>query len=329
MRLVVIGSNSFTGSHVVARALQSEHTVLAISRSPEPSAPFLPRLWAPRGRGDFRFLQADLNDDSATIVKEIREFEPDVVVNFAAQSMVAQSWSQPEHWYRTNVVALASLVSGLQGLPSLRLYVHFTTPEVYGSTRDWITENYVFSPSTPYAVSRAAGDWHLLATHTATGFPVVFTRAANVYGPGQQLYRIVPKAILSALLGRELPLHGGGESRRSFIHIDDVVTATLGIAERGVAGTTYHISTSELVSIRELVFKSFEAVDVDAGHLVATTPDRLGKDAGYFLDSSRLRTELGWSPEVQLDEGLATVAKWAKDNLDQLGSMPLEYTHRP
>jgi dTDP-glucose 4,6-dehydratase len=329
MRLVVIGSNSFSGAHFVARALKDEHSVLGISRSPEPHPAFLPHSREQGQRPDYCFVQADLNEDLAVAIRAISAFAPAVVVNFAAQSMVAQSWEHPEHWYRTNVVALAELVKGLQDIPSMTRYVQVTTPEVYGSTSDWITENENFAPSTPYAVSRAAGDWHLLAMHKATGFPVVFTRAANVYGPGQQLYRIVPKAALSARLGRALPLHGGGTSRRSFIHIDDVADATIKVAQHGEPGQTYHISTNELISIRDLVVRTFELAGVDSGHLIALTGDRLGKDSGYFLDSSRIRDELGWETRIELDEGLNSVIAWVDANLGQFAAMPTDYIHKP
>ena len=329
MRLVVIGSNSFSGAHFVDTALKALHSVLGISRSAEPHRAFLPHTWDQGQENDYRFLQADLNEDLPVTVGAIKDFTPDVVVNFAAQSMVAQSWENPEHWYRTNVVSLAELVKGLQGIASMTRYVHVTTPEVYGSTSDWIKENENFSPSTPYAVSRAAGDWHLLALYRATGFPVVFTRAANVYGPGQQLYRIVPKAALSARLGLELPLHGGGTSRRSFIHIDDVADATLRVAQHGELGETYHISTNELISIRDLVVRTFKLAGVDSAHLIAPTQDRLGKDSGYFLDSSRIRDKLSWEPRIELSAGLSSVIAWVDANLDQLAAMPTDYIHKP
>lgn len=330
MRLVVLGSNSFTGSHVVAKALQEGDSVLGISRSPEPDRPFLPRTWNPSSAGEFSFLQADLNSQMHAAVNAIRDFAPEVVLNFAAQSMVAQSWDSPEHWYQTNVVALARLAKELERLPILERYVHVTTPEVYGSTYDWVSENHIFAPSTPYAVSRAAGDWHLLAMHKARGFPVVFTRAANVFGPGQQLYRIVPKAGLCARLGKELPLHGGGVSRRSFVHVDDVAAATLAIAQRGTVGSTYHISTDVLVTIRDLVAKVFAIAGVgDPSRQVAPVDECLGKDLGYFLDSSRLREELGWRPRVDLEAGIRSVVTWIDANIDELVDVPSEYVHKP
>jgi dTDP-glucose 4,6-dehydratase len=328
MKFVVIGSNSFSGSHFVYRLLKDGHSVLGISRSAEVPPVFRPYAWKAES-GSFTFLQADINHDLEVALKSITQFAPDVVVNFAAQSMVAQSWDNPDQWYQTNVVSLSLLAEGLQKLDNLSRYVHVTTPEVYGSTSDWITEHNHFAPSTPYAVSRAAGDLHLLALHSAKGFPVVFTRAANVYGPGQQLYRILPKSVLSARLGRELHLHGGGGSRRSFIHISDVAEATLQIAVSGRNGETYHISTDELVSISDLVSKTFTQCGVDSQQFVASVEDRLGKDLGYFLNSSKLRKELGWKPLVTLSDGINSVIQWVDSNLEDLRERNPEYVHKP
>ena len=124
------------------------------------------------------------------------------------------------------------------------------------------SEKNSFYPSTPYAVSRAACDLHLLSFYKAYKFPVVFTRAANVYGPGQQLYRIIPRTFLSAFTGQSMQLHGGGYSERSFIHISDVVKATLEIAYNAEPGTTWHLSTRNAISIRGLVQKICNMVGV-------------------------------------------------------------------
>jgi len=328
MRFVVIGSNSFSGSHFVDHLLKNGHNVLGVSRSTEVPKVFQPYAWT-NDLNRFEFLQADINHDLPTLINHIKMFEPDFIVNYAAQSMVAQSWENPDHWYKTNVVALSLLVQELQRVESLIRYVHITTPEVYGSTSDWVSEHHHFSPSTPYAVSRAAGDLHLLALHASKNFPVVFTRAANVYGPGQQLYRIIPKAVISARLNRELPLHGGGSSKRSFIHINDVSDATLRIAQFGKNGDTYHISTNELISIRDLVATTFAQCGIRNNDLIAQAEERLGKDLGYFLDSSKLRTELDWMPQMTLSDGIQSVINWIDMYLDDLKKRDTEYVHKP
>ena len=240
-KILVIGSNSFSGSHFVAEALRAGHPVWGVSRSKEPHPVFMPYRWptkgeeqAPASKENFQFQTIDLNNQLNELLELIDRIQPELVVNFAAQGMVAESWQNPEHWYRTNVVSQVGLHDALRQKPFLQKYVHVTTPEVYGSTDGgWIKEHNNFAPSTPYAVSRAACDMHLHSFHQAYGFPVVFTRAANVYGPGQQLYRIIPRTLLSGLTSKPMQLHGGGQSIRAFIHIKDVVRATLQLAKEG------------------------------------------------------------------------------------------------
>ena len=325
-RYAVLGSNSFSGSHLVTRLLRSGHAVLGISRSDEIGEVFRPYAWEELS-GVFTFAQIDIND-TVSLANELHDFRPDVVLNFAAQSMVAQSWEWPEHWYQTNVLGLVGLAKVLEELPGLQRYVHVTTPEVYGSTGGWISESRDFHPSTPYAISRAAGDMHLFAMQETRGLPVCFTRAANVYGPGQQLYRIIPRTLLYARLGRQLRLDGGGRSTRSFIHIDDVADATYLIAQHGVPGEAYHVSTDEIVSIRELVQRACALTGIPFDDLVVEGPERPGKDDTYMLDSSHLRHELGWLPEVSLDEGMRDTLTWIDTNLALLAEAPDSYVHK-
>jgi dTDP-glucose 4,6-dehydratase len=184
--VVLIGSNSFSGASFASYALARGARVLGMSRSSELNHVFLPYRWDGH-QENFSFFPYDLNRHLDEIVAVIRRERPRYVVNFAAQSMVAQSWDAPEHWFQTNVVATVRLHDQLRRCDFLERYVHVTTPEVYGSTSGTIREDAPFNPSTPYAVSRAAADMSLRTFHQAYKFPVVFTRAANVYGPGQQL----------------------------------------------------------------------------------------------------------------------------------------------
>ena len=259
----------------------------------------------------------------------VRAERPEYVVNFAAQSMVGESWKHPEHWFMTNVVSTVRLHERLRQCDFLRRYVHVTTPEVYGSTTGFIREDAPFNPSTPYAVSRAAGDMSLRSFIEAYRFPAVFTRAANVYGPGQQLYRIIPRTILFVLLGRKLQLHGGGVSRRAFIHMEDVADATWRIAREAPVGEAYHISTNEIVTVRELVERICVRLDVRFEDHVEVVGERLGKDAAYMLDSTKLRQSLGWSDRVGLDEGIGQCIDWVRKHLEVLKQQPFDYVHKP
>lgn len=329
-KIFVIGSNSFSGASFIDYALQEGCEVIGLSRSPEPHQVFLPYKWHNQENlRRFRFYQMDLNHDLAPIMELINEFKPDYVVNFAAQSMVAESWQNPDHWMMTNVVANVRLHDRLRKCSFLKKYVHVSTPEVYGTCEGLVQENTNYNPSTPYAVSRAACDMSLMTFFKNYNFPVVFTRAANVYGPAQQLYRIIPKTILSIKLGKKLPLHGGGHSLRSFIHIRDVADGTLRVARKASPGEIYHFSTSRNISIRNLVQLICERMKVYFEEMVEITEDRPGKDAAYLLDSSKAKTNLGWTDKIGLEEGIDDTIAWLNDNFDTLKSQEMGYIHKP
>ncbi len=330
-RILVIGSNSFSGASFVAHALGDGAEVVGISRSPEPHPAFLPYRWItdPAVLARFRFAQLDLNHDTDRIAAEVAEFRPDYVVNFAAQSMVAESWLNPDHWYQTNVVANVRLHEKLRRFDFIRRYVHVSTPEVYGSCSGNVTEDAPFNPSTPYAASRAGCDLHLMTFFKNYKFPVAFTRAANVFGPAQQLYRIIPRTILFIHLGRRLQLHGGGHSVRSFIHIRDVSEGTLRVARNGTPGLAYHLSTRVNHSIRQVVELVCRKMGANFHDVVEIVGDRPGKDAAYLLDATRARQTLGWDDKISFEAGVDETIAWAARHLDSLRQQPLDYIHRP
>ena len=326
-RYLVLGSNSFSGAAFVDHLMSRGAEVIGASRSEQIADPFRIYGWT-QHPSTFRFHRIDLNTDLDALQNLIDRERPTHVVNFAAQSMVGESWQNPDHWMMTNVVSTVRLHERLRHLDYLERYVHVTTPEVYGSTSGWVDENHAFNPSTPYAVSRAAGDMSLRTYFETYGFPVLFTRAANVYGPGQQLYRIVPRTILFALTGQRLQLHGGGLSERSFIHAADVASATHAIAENGTLGQTYHISTLRSITIRGLVEMILDRLDKRFEDCVDVVGERLGKDQAYMLDTTKIRTELGWTDRIDLETGIDQTIDWVKRFLDELKDRPQSYIHK-
>ena len=333
MTFLVIGSNSFSGSNFVNYLIKSNYKVIGVSRSKEPHVNFLPYLWGNKNTNSFKdkftFEQIDLNKDLDKLISLIDKFKPQYIVNFAAQGMVAESWLNPTHWYNTNILSQVAFHDELRKKDFLRKFVQVSTPEVYGSTDEgWIKENYNFIPSTPYAVSRAACDLHLLSFLKAYNFPVVFTRAANVYGPGQQLYRIIPRTILSCLTGKKLLLHGGGTSTRSFIHIEDVARATLKISLEAKPGNTFHISTNHAISIYDLVKKICDLTGADFNEIVEIEDERLGKDKNYLLNSEFIRNCFNWEDKITLIDGLKDTISWIEKNLDYFSNTSWEYHHK-
>jgi dTDP-glucose 4,6-dehydratase len=324
---LIIGSNSFSGATFADFALAQGGKVIGVSRSAEPNDVFLPYTW--HDHKNFTFYELDLNRHLKEMSELVQDIRPAYVVNFAAQSMVGESWQNPGDWFTTNVVSTIKFHDQLRKCDFLKRYVHVSTPEVYGSCSGFVDEKFPLNPSTPYAVSRAAADMSLRTFHNAYNFPVVTTRAANVYGPGQQLYRIIPRAILFILLGRKLQLHGGGVSTRSFIHMKDVCDATWKIMKDGEDGQTYHISTNEIISIRSLVERICAKLNVKFDSHVEIVSDRIGKDLAYHLESKKIRDELEWEDQISLDQGLDECVTWVKSNFETLKQQPFNYEHKP
>ncbi|MCF7866025.1 GDP-mannose 4,6-dehydratase [Candidatus Woesearchaeota archaeon] len=325
-KVVVIGSNSFSGSNFISHLIKnSKYDIVGISRSAEKSDVFLTYKKQPLER--FTFHQLDLNKDIKKILDLLDELQPEYIVNFASQSMVGQSWDHPDHWYKTNVLSIVHLVNALKEKKYLKKYVHVSTPEVYGSCSGSVNESHPHNPSTPYAGSRAAADDFIQMLIKQFNFPAVFTRAANVYGPGQQLFKIIPRSIIYMKLGKKIPLHGGGFARRSFIHIDDVAVATKKIMECAKPGEIYHLSTPQLISIKDIVGLIAKHLNLKFSEVVEDVETRRGLDDAYILDSSKAKKEFDWEAKVSLEEGLSDVIKWVEDYWDIISKEQLEYVH--
>jgi len=326
-RIAVIGSNSFAGSVFVAQALKNGKKVIGFNRSEECSSIFLPYKALPDDFS-YRFVQANLNHDLEKICLAIEEFQPEIIVDFAGQGMVAESWQDPAQWYETNIVSKVRFHERIRTLKSLKKYIRISTPEVYGSQDNLLKEQFIFNPSTPYAVSHAAIDMSLKAFYQNYGFPVVFTRFANFYGPHQQLYRIVPRTIIFALTGKKLQLQGGGKSIRAFIYANDVADGVLKCIETGKIGEIYHFSSDRFLTIKSVVEVICERMKINFDDLVEMAPDRPGKDHAYLMDSNKAKSELNWRESVTFEQGVDATIAWIKSNIEEIQKLPLFYIHK-
>ncbi len=293
MKVIVVGASSFTGRHFCAYAREKGAEVV------EANLRYMP--WFPQAKDNY-------------------------VVNFAAVNVVAPSWDRPLHYMNINVNRVTEMARGMiEHMPAK--YVHVSTPEVYGSTDGVVNEDHPFNPSTPYAVSRAAAEMMLQCYRKEYGLPVVFTRSANAYGPGQQLYRLIPKLIVSIKKGIKFPLEGGGISQRSFVHVADICDATWRVMVLGGnAGEAYHISTIPH-TIRSIVGIVCDHMGVDPNEATMMVPDRPGKDASYRLSSVKIRRELDWEPTIDIYKGVEEVVHWVDQNWETLKEQPMEYQH--
>lgn len=329
--VVVLGANSFSGQDFVDLLLdQPRYRVIGVSRSPERSPLFLKYRQRPAADLQrYQYHALDLNRDLETLLDLLDQERPAAIVNFAAQSEVAPSWETPEHWFQTNCVALARLVNHLRRRDYLQRYVHISSPEVYGTCTGTVLESAPLNPSTPYAVSKAAADLLLATYRRQFQFPVLTVRATNVYGARQQLFKIILRSAIYMLLGRTIELHGGGRAVKSYIHIRDVSRGELAVLEQGRIGELYHLSPDQGVAVRDVVRILCSRLGTDFDTVTRIVDERPGQDAAYVIDSQKARTELGWLPSISLDEGLAEVVAWVRENLDEIRQLPLAYEHRP
>jgi dTDP-glucose 4,6-dehydratase len=325
-KVLVIGSNSFSGSDYIDLLLESGYEVMGVSRSPEKSPVFLP--YKKEVHPNFSFHQIDLNHDLEKLIRLLDSFHPDYVVNFAAQSEVAPSWEHPDHWFQTNAVALTRLANVLKDRKWIQKYVHISSPEVYGTCTGNVLEDAPLNPSTPYAASKAAGDLSLFTFYKNFKLPLVMIRATNVYGPCQQLFKIIPRTILSLKQGKKIQLHGGGNAIKSYIHIRDVSNGERLAMEKGLIGQIYHLSPDGGIAVKDAVQSICDQMGYSFAKMTESVQERLGQDKAYVIDSTKARKEWNWAPQISFQEGVSQTIRWVEANYEYLRQQPLDYVHK-
>ena len=210
----------------------------------------------------------------------------------------------------------------------LERFIQIGTSEMYGSVEHAAKEDEPIKPSSPYAASKVAFDMYLMSVHKFLKFPMNIIRPSNAYCPGQLLHRVIPKAIWCGLKGVKLPLHGGGRAEKSYLHARDLGRAIHLVAEKAPLGVTYNAGPALPTSIREVVERTAKALDMPFEQLCEMSPDRLGQDSRYWLDSSAIKRDVGWEPQIGWDEGLAEMVDWGRTYWDQIKDWPTDYVLR-
>jgi dTDP-glucose 4,6-dehydratase len=324
----ILGGNGVFGVHAAFYLLEhaDPKKVICIGRNPEKPEAFTLNL----GKGDPRYEYHQVH----VLYEQDRLFElfdaerPEVIVNFAAQGEGAASWSKFWRFYETNSVALAKMTEELLHRDYLERWIQIGTSELYGSCDFAAKEDTPIQPTSPYAASKAAGDMHLLSISKVLNFPMNIIRPSNAYAPGQLLHRVIPKAVLCGLTGQKLPLHGGGKARKSYIHARDLGRAIHLVSEKAPLGTVYNAGPPEPISIRDLVAKVAEGMNMSFDELCEVSGERLGQDSQYWLDSSAIKRDVGWEPTTSLEDGIAEMVEWGKKYLDYLKTVSTGYVLR-
>lgn len=321
MKIGILGGGNCYALNLANLAKSQGIEVFGIGRSPQKP----PAMW--QVFNGYRYYQCHLVTQFEATLAILDTERPEVIVNFAAQGDGQGSFGDKAPlFYQTNTVALASLVEQLRTRKYLKRFIQIGTSELYGSVESPSKETDPIKPTSPYAISKAAFDLHLEVMHRIHGFPCTVVRPSNCYTSGQQLHRIIPKAIICALSGKTLPLHGGGVAKKSYLHASDLSRAVLLLASSG-AGQVFNCGPDLPVSIRSVVELCVAACGKNFDDVVDLAPERTGQDSMYWLDSSRLKSH-GWAPEVSLEDGIAEMVSWIK-SYPELLTMSSQWEVKP
>jgi dTDP-glucose 4,6-dehydratase len=311
MRLLVTGAAGFIGSNFVRyrRERHPDDHVVALDR--------LTYAGDPRnldGLG-IRLAVGDICDLDPT-TDLLAEERVDTIVNFAAESHNSLAVVDPGRFFRTNVLGTQTLLEAARRRGVDRFH-HISTCEVYGDlpldSGEAFTEESPYRPRTPYSASKAAADLAVRAYFETFRLPVTITNCSNNYGPRQFPEKLIPLFLTNALDDRELPLYASTQHRREWLHVDDHCRAIDLVLERGREGETYNVGSGVEGSIEEIADLLLELTGKPES-LKTIVADRPGHDRRYLLDSSKLRSEFGWLPEVSFADGLRATVEWYAAN---------------
>ena len=322
MRLLVTGGCGFIGSNFIRYILEHYDPEFVTNVDALTYAGNLANVagMAERFGERYEFLHADIaNVDLMDEVMRKHQFF--AVINFAAESHVDRSINSPEHFVHTNVVGTSVLLEAARR-HGVRRFVQISTDEVYGSlgAEGRFTEESPISPSSPYSASKASADVLALAFHKTHGEDVMVTRCSNNYGPFQYPEKLVPLMVLNALRDQKLPVYGDGLNVRDWIHVDDHCAAIVAVMLNGRPGEVYNIGADAELTNLELVRRILKHLG-KSEDLIEYVTDRKGHDRRYAIDSTKIRTELGWKPLRNIDEAIPATIDWYKANTEWWGKL--------
>ena len=326
MKLLVTGGAGFIGSAVVRQAVRAGHEVINLDALTY--AACLDNVAPVANAPNYAFVEADIRDRAA-LDQVMQAHEPDAIMHLAAESHVDRSIDGPGTFIDTNVMGTFHLLEAARsywdgaGRPGPFRFHHISTDEVFGSLGPdgMFTEDTPYDPRSPYSASKASSDHLVRAWGETYGLPVLLTNCSNNYGPYHFPEKLIPVIILNALAGKPLPIYGDGSNVRDWLYVEDHADALLLVVQKGAVGRSYNIGGENERSNLELV-KTLCAILDDVrpkasgsyADQITFVADRPGHDARYAIDPTRIRSELGWSPSVTVEDGLRRTVHWYLDN---------------
>ncbi len=308
MRYLVTGGAGFMGSNFVRYVLNKYGDSMVLVYDKLTYAGRLENLHDVKEDPRFRFVKADICDEER-LVKVVKEFEPDVIINFAAETHVDRSINEPAPFLKTNILGVYTILETARRL-EIPLVVHISTDEVYGDLwgREPVDEEAPFRPSSPYSASKAAGDLLCQAYWRTYRLPVIIVRPCNNYGPYQYPEKFIPKTIIRALHNQPIPIYGSGDQVRDWLYVEDFAEALDIIISRGSKGEAYNVpgfNERRNIEVVEAILKLMNK----PLSLIKHVEDRPGHDRRYAMRGDKILS-LGWRPRTPWIEGLRKTIQW-------------------
>ncbi|MDB9318738.1 dTDP-glucose 4,6-dehydratase [Nodularia spumigena] len=291
-----------------------------------------------QGDKNYHFVQGDIGN-LELVGYLLEKYQPDAIINFAAESHVDRSILSPEDFIQTNVVGTFKLLEASrfywQKLSASKQsefrFLHVSTDEVYGSLNPQdpaFREDTPYAPNSPYAASKAASDHFVRAYYHTYGFPTLTTNCSNNYGPRQFPEKLIPLTILNAMEGKPLPIYGDGQNIRDWLYVIDHCEAINLVLQQGKVGETYNIGgineKTNLIVVEKICAILDELApkpDFSHSSLITFVKDRPGHDRRYAIDCSKISDELGWQPHENFDSGLFKTVQWYLNNSDWINQV--------
>ena len=309
MKLLVTGGLGFIGSNFILKILNEYKDFSIINVDAEFFGSNKKNLESVESSPNYQYVKGNITNGN---LMENLISQCDVVVNFAAESFVDRSILDPNPFLVSNIRGTFSLLEIIKA--TKKRFVQISTDEVYGSLKDQSAdESFRFNPSSPYAATKAAAE-HLVNSYVLTyDCDCVITRCTNNYGSRQFPEKLIPKTILLAKQNKKIPVYGDGKNIRDWLFVDDHCNAILQTLLNGKTGQSYNISVGNELDNLTVIKKILSIMDKPS-ELIEFVEDRPGHDFRYSLDSSKIRKELGWSPKINFEDGIAKTISWYLSN---------------
>jgi dTDP-glucose 4,6-dehydratase len=315
MRVAVLGGAGFMGSNFVRYIIRNHSDVEVLVYDKLTYAGRLENLHDIIHNPKLRFIKGDICNEEF-LEHVLKEFQPNVVVNFAAETHVDRSINDPAPFLRTNVFGVFTILEVLKRLETIERFIHISTDEVYGDLYgiDGVAdETWPLNPSSPYSASKASGDLLVKAYGKTYGLKYILVRPSNNYGPYQHPEKLIPRTIIRLLLGKPATIYGDESQIRDWLYVEDFCKALYVITTKGKTTEIYNLCPNQYATVREIVEKIVEIMGRDKSRNIVFVRGRPGEDRRYAMRCDKVR-ELGWKPETTLDQGLRRTVEWYMNN---------------